>query len=436
MVFDKLFGWVKKKDADPDIPFGRYSDNNKSTEKVAKWTEAENLFREKKYPESVGAFFDYLCDDDQQNVIREKKDGVATFTLYQGSKLVRGEVGAEKVRAEVLLARMTDPATPVMRRLLEMNFNLYYSRYALRDDKIFVLFDTVIGDATPNKLYYGLKELATKADKQDDLLLNEFPLLEAVDTEHINPIPEGEKEVRYEFLQKWIRTTVNYISTLDQEKFSGGISYLLLTLVFRIDYLISPQGKVLSELEKIASAYYTKEDKSSPERNPAMTESFDKLLSKSKEEIFAQLFRSRYTFAIVPPHNLKSVSEAIDTALQNMVWYRDNNYPDMANKVMEYGISFCQYSYSLPKPLADLFRLFMQINYSDYFKALGFTTWYYDEEKNDFNEEEIRERIDAVTGYWKQKYPSLYFRTKKLKFDTLVNFNQSFLQETAQLNFE
>jgi hypothetical protein len=436
MVFDKLFGWVKKKDADPDIPFGRYSDNNKPVEKVNRWTDADNLFKEKKYAESMEAFFDYLCDESQQNVIKEKKGESTLFRLYQGSKLVRGEIDKEKVKAEVTMARMTDPATPVMRRLLEMNFNLYYSRYALKEDKIYMLFDTEIHNATPNKLYYGLKELATKADKQDDLLLSEFPSLAAIDTEHIDQMSTEEKEIRYEFLQKWIRTTLNYISTLDAEKFSGAISYLLLTLVFRIDYLVSPQGKVLSELEKIASAYYTKEDKSSPERNPSMIESFNRLAAKSREDIFAQLFRSRYTFAIVPPHNLKSVSEAIETALQNMVWYRDNNYPDIANKVMEYGFSFCQYSYSLPKPLTDLFRLFMQINYSDYFEALGYETQYYDEEKNEFNEDEIKERIDAVTGFWKLKYPSLSFKIKKLKFDTLVNFNQSYLQETALLNFE
>jgi hypothetical protein len=138
----------------------------------------------------------------------------------------------------------------------------------------------------------------------------------------------------------------------------------------------------------------------------------------------------------VPPHNLKAVGEAIETALQNMEWYRDNNYPDIANKVMEYGFSFCQYSYSLPRPLTDLFRLFMQVNYSDYFKALGFTTVYYEEERNEFNQDEIKERIESVIGYWKLKYPSLSYKIKKLKFDTLVSFNQSFLQETAQLNFE
>lgn len=436
MVFDKLFGWVKKKEEDPAILFGRYSDNNKSVEKVQKWTEADDLFRQKDYMKSIEAFFNYLCDDEQQNVALDKQENGIEFKIYQGSKLVRGKIDKQGISAEAVIARMPEPSNPVMRRLLEMNFHLYYSRYALKDNKIYLCFDTDIETATPNKLYYGLKELATKADKQDDLLIGEFGFLEPFDIDHITPIPEKEKEIKYQFLQKWIREILDYIDTLDSEKFSGGICYMLLTLVFRIDYLISPEGKILSELEKIAITYYNKDDRSSPDRAPLMIEGFKKLLAKPREEIFSQLFRSRYTFAIVVPHSLKSVGETIQTSLQNMTWYRDNNYPDIANKVMEYSFAYSQYAYSLPKPLSDLFRLFIQINYAEYFKALGFPTVYYEEDKNQFREEAIDGRIDSIIYFWKAKYPSLAFKTKKLKFDSLVSFNQSYLQEVSELNLE
>ena len=48
----------------------------------------------------------------------------------------------------------------------------------------------------------------------------------------------------------------------------------------------------------------------------------------------------------------------------------------------------------------------------------------------------LKTKSTAIVDLWKQKYPSLAFKTKKLKFDTLVNFNQSFLQEVSELNFE
>jgi hypothetical protein len=437
MVLDKLFGWVRRKEEDPPIQLGRYSDNNKSVQKVARWTDADNLFKEKEYLKSIEAFFDYLCDDEQANVAVMREDGVLKFLIYQGSVKAQGQVNDASVKAEIAIAGLKTSSVPVMRKLLEMNFNLFYTRYAIRENRVFIRFDTPLSSASPNKMYYGLKELATKADKQDDLLVAEFNALEHIDREHVINLPEEEKAIKHAYLQSWITETLDFIDTLDHEKFSGGISYLLLSLVFRIDYLITPEGRMLNELEKIATTYYSnKDDKSSAERNPQMIEGFRKLLKKPKEEIFDHLFRSKYTFAIVVPHNLKTVKETIETSLENMMWYRDNNYPDIANKVMEYGFAYNQYSYSLPKPLSDLFRLFMQVNYSRYFKDLGFKTSYFDEERNVFNQDEIEDHIESVVDYWKNKYSSLSFKTKKLKYDSLLSFNHSFLQEIASLNFD
>ena len=91
-MFGKLFGRGKKKEAaiEPAISFGRYSDNNKPVAKVNRWTDADNLFKEKKYPESLDAFFDYLRDDTVQNVVYERNGAEGRFHFYQGSKMVRG----------------------------------------------------------------------------------------------------------------------------------------------------------------------------------------------------------------------------------------------------------------------------------------------------------------------------------------------------------
>lgn len=435
-MLDKLFGRTKKKPVNPDISFGRYSDNNKTVEKVARWTTADTLFKQQEYHNSIEAFFDYLRDDAQQNVVLERGPGRGHFQLFQGSKVVRGEFDNERLQAEITLARMPQPSVPVMRRLLEMNFNLYYSRYALDNDRLCMRFDSDIRSANPNKLYYGLKELAIKADKLDDLLVQEFAALQTVDTEHIIEIPEAEKEVKYQFMISWIKDTLDYISSLDADKFSGGIAYLLLSLAFRIDYLLCPDGKLLNELEKIVDIYFRKDEKQTQERNQGMIEGFRKMSEKTKEEVFPFLFRSKHTFAIVAPQQHKAVADAIQGAAQNLAWYRDNNYPIIANKVVEYGLSFSQYSYSLPKPLSELFLLFMQVNYRDYFEALGFTVPYYDAAGNRFDPGAIRERIEEITGAWIAKYPKLLFRMEMLQFNNLVSFNTSFANEIAELNFD
>ena len=435
MVFDKLFGWKKKRKAVPDLKIGRYSDNNKTVEQVNRWTEADKLFREQQYHASLDAFFDYLRDDEVQNVVLERNEKEGRFSIYQGSKIVRGEFDETRLRAEVTLASMPEPSVPVMRRLLEMNFHLYYSRYALEDSRLCMRFDSDMRTANPNKLYYGLKELATKADKNDDLLVHEFSTLKPLDTEHIIPIPEEEKKIKFEYMQKWLKETLELVATLDPEKFSAGIAYLLLTLVFRIDFMITPEGKLMQELEKVVDKYYRKEEKTTADRNQQMIEALEKLKAKTYEEVNTSLFRSKYTFSIVSPQNQKTVSEAINGALQNMYWYRDNNYASIANQVMEYGLGYAQFSYSLPRPLTELFRLYMLVNHSDYFEALGFQP-VYKRSSNQFEEEEIEGGIEEIVRTWKKKHPRLEFNIKKLRFDNLIAFNQSFVTEVAQLNFE
>ncbi|HEU0063671.1 MAG TPA: hypothetical protein VFQ58_01525, partial [Flavisolibacter sp.] len=389
-MLEKIFSWSKKKpeeEAEPEIQFGRYSDNNKTIEKVEKWNHSEALFKEKKYQESIAAFFDYLKDDDVENVIHVKEGGKGKFRLYQGTKVINGYYDEKELVAETALAYMPQPSVPVMRRLLEMNFNLYYSRFAIDGDKIYMFFDSDIETANPSKLYYGLKELATKADKQDDLIVQDFTTLSPLETEHISDLTDEEKSIKLKYFKKWISDTLELISEIDADKYSGGIAYLLLSLAFRIDYLIIPEGKLLAELEKIVEVYFRKDDRPVTEKNQEMADCYQKMLLKDKAEFFPYLFRSKYTFSIVTPQNFKAIADAIYNANQNVNWYRENKLPEIAAQISEYGFSYCQYSYSLPRPLTELFHLFMMANYSKFFSELGYKDEYFNNETGQYNKE-------------------------------------------------
>lgn len=436
-MLDKLFGWGKKKTDSPGVPdivFGRYSDNNKPVGKISRWTDADTLFKEKKYMESFDALFDYLRDETEQNVVYERNGAEGRFHFYQGTKIVRGSFNNELLRAEVTLARMPQPSVPVMRRLLEMNFNLYYNRFALDHERLCMNFDSDIETASPSKLYYGLKELATKADKQDDLLVQDFIMLQSTDSEHIKAISPAEKEIKYEYLQKWIRQTLESISSVDAEKLSGANAYMLLALLYRIDYLVAPEGKLLSDLEKIGFIYFNKDERPVTEKNRDMAEEFKKILDKPREEIYSSFFRSKYTFSIVAPQQYKTIADSIHGANVNMAWYRDNNYPVIASQIIEYGFSYCQYSYSMPRVITELFHLFMLVNYPEYFVALGYKIAYYDPKTNEFARQGIIKKITDIQETWKDKFPLLDFKTQNLQFDSLVNFNYSFTTEIETLN--
>ena len=143
-----------------------------------------------------------------------------------------------------------------------------------------------------------------------------------------------------------------------------------------------------------------------------------------------------YTFSIVNPQNHKTIADAIYNANQNIGWYKENKQMKIAAQISEYGISYCQYSYSLPRPITEFYHLFMMVNYPEYFKELGYTKEYYNAEKNEFNQAAITEKIQNIENAWKEKYSNLSFKIDKLKFENLVSFNQSFTTEVEYLNLD
>jgi hypothetical protein len=223
-----------------------------------------------------------------------------------------------------------------------------------------------------------------------------LPALQTIDTEHIIEVPPEEKRIKFRWLQKWIDEAISYIKTLDADKFSGGIAYLLLALAYRIDYLITPEGKVLHDLEKLWKFILRKMKDRPIEKNRDMIAEFEKLKNRTKEEILATLYRSKHTFAIVSPQNYKAIADSIYNANQNIKWYSDNNYPLIAAQIAEYGIAYCQYSYSLPRPVTEFYHLFMMINHGEYFKELGFNSSYYNPQTRQFDTDKITDRIRQI----------------------------------------
>src|ERR1700674_5306936 len=109
------------------VKFGRFSDSFKPKPKVEAWDKSEKLFQEKKFLDSYEAFFDYVKDDEVNNVTYTRSDGKITFQLYQGSEIVRGTIGENKVIAEANIAEYEKPSVSFMRRLMEMNYSLFYT---------------------------------------------------------------------------------------------------------------------------------------------------------------------------------------------------------------------------------------------------------------------------------------------------------------------
>lgn len=429
-IFDRLFGPREEQTSQPDVRFGRYSDSYKTPENYSAWDEALEKFEKQDYLDSYWAFFHYLRDDYEDNVKFERNNGRIDFTLYQGSKKIIGYANDKKLKAEAKIAYTEDLNVGFMRRLIEQNFDLKYSRYAMDADRnISIVFDTYTLDGSPYKLYYALKELATNADKQDDLLLDEFEMLQPVETSHLIQLPEDEKEIKYQFICSKIEAVLTEVEEgkLKADQYPGGIAYLLLDLIYRLDYLTKPEGFMMELLERIHRLYFAQDGKTNIQKNQALCKELKKLKERPKEQLFHEMYRVKSTFGITNPVNHDRVVAFIDGELNNMDWYKDHQHWKIAMAVPGYVVGYCMFNYAVPKPDREFLHLYYQIIENTYFKKLGFSYNYYDEEANKLNKKNIKRAIDQIAANNKVRYPRLYPATGSLNFSSLPDFSKTYL---------
>ncbi|NVO01777.1 MAG: hypothetical protein HXX09_03675 [Bacteroidetes bacterium] len=437
--FSKMFSGSSETEnsnqSEPFVQFGRYTDCNKTKEQIQAWDDSVKLFGEKKYLDSFETFFKYIGDSEQENVKWTRNSDRVDFEITQGSKIIKGYADDTKVAAETTIAKYEKLSVAFMRSLMNLNYTNLYTRFALKDDLICLKFNSKLIDASPNKMYFSLKELATKADKQDDILTAEFSSLKSVDTDHLLQISDAEKEVKYKYLVKWIEDAMARIKELDEDKFSGAISFILLKLSVKIDYLISPEGALLEDFLKMQRIYFAHDEKSGIEKNRNIIEEYDKIIQKPKEEITKDLYNVKATFAVVAPSNHKEVYEFILNEIENTTWYINNNYPDIVLVIYEYITAYCLSNFGLFKPSNQYFHLLMNVLNPDYFNELGFKTAYYNQENGQLNQSLIEQRIKEITNKGKAVYGKLEFNLTNLDYSSLQKFSFSYLNEITYLNF-
>jgi hypothetical protein len=437
--WEKIFGnKSEQKISEPHIQFGRYSDSYKEKAQYEAWDESLKQFEEENYLESYKIFFKYLRDEKEDNVRWVDENGGIRFEILQGSKRLSGFADARQLKAVARIAHAKELSVAFMRRLVESNYSLDYTRYALDDDNNLVIkFDSSTLDCSPYKLYYALKEAAINADKQDDLLLDEFAtLLEPLDFGSVKEISEVEKDVKYRFIKENIESVFAEIDkgSLSAEKYPGGISYLLLSAVYKIDFLTSPEGFLMETVERIHRSYFDTDGKTSLQKNVAIRKELEKVLLRSEEVLKSELYATTSTFGILSPNQHETLVTLIDGELPNMDWYEENKHTKIALSVPGYIVGNALFNYALPKPMKELLELYYRISESAFFKGLGFSPLYFEAQKETFDQKEIKNALRKIVDTNKEKYPNLSPDFATLDFKNPCRFARTYLMMIRNLD--
>ena len=438
-VLRKLLGGLFKSESEkhdqPNIKFGRYNDAYKSKEKYDSWDQGLDLFDKKEYEKAYLSFFDYLNDEEEQNVNHWKENGQLHFEIFHGSKRTKGVIDENGIYAESKIAISESLNVGFLRKLVEQNYLLKYSKYALdENDDLVIVFHSGSIDGSPYKVYYGLKELALNADKQDDLLIDEFEMLKPYNDGHIEELPEDEKDTKYQYLITEIEKVFHEIDhgTLKGDKHPGGISYLLLDLCYRLDYLIKPEGFVMEQLEKVHRTFFANDGRNAAQKNLAIRKEYQVILDRSKEQVLLEFYNVSSTFGITAPADHDRLVGLIDGELGNMKWYVEHKHETIARSIPGYIVSYSLFNYAIPLPDRELLHLYMMVTQYPYFQDLGYKTDFIVNGK--LVKREIEFAINRIVARNKGSYPKLKPNFKLLNYDSLTKFCHSYLMMIRELN--
>lgn len=435
-LISKIFG-KRNQHEDPKIMFGRYSDSYKSDDKYESWDQAIAAFEKKAYKECYLKFFEYLRDDQTNNVNITNQNEKVSFELFQGSKKIVGEIANDKIIAEAKIALSEENEIGVLRKLIEMNFNLKYCRYALdRDENITIVFNSYFMDCSPYKLYYALKEISTHADKQDDILMSEFDSLEEVNTGHIRKIADQEIRIKYDFLMKRLNEVLDRFENgkLNKIKYPGGKSFDLLDVVYKLDFLLKPEGVTMQTFENIHKEFFKQNSVSAHQKNEFIVKNLKELIKTPYEEFAEEIYEVLSTFGVTSPTSFDQYKNFASGELENFNWYVENQYDIVARAIPSYIVGYSLFNYSLPKPLSELMHLFYVITEQEFFNDLGFNYDYTENEK--INKSRIKAKLKSIKNDNKANYPKFNPKIDQIDFSSMTSFATSFLKMTLTLNME
>jgi hypothetical protein len=371
--FKKIF--EAKKQVLPKIQFGRYTDHYKPRSKNIFWDQALNLHEKKDYIGSIKAFLDYLRDDEINNVTYTKEAGIIRFSIYQGSKIVKGFANQDSFFAEVKLAKSLKQDLGVYRLLLEENYMLQYCTFALdSEDNITLTMHSEYEDASPYKLYYGLKELAIRADKRDDIFIEKFDTLVAIHNGEIIELSEKEMQLKYDFYLSETKMTFDLIER-DYDKlrnYPALITYIILSSTYSIDYLLKPEGGTMELIDKINDIGINQKFISPEVKVKELIKLFKKMTVRSKEDLAKELYETKSTFGTMNSGNYLRLREMVETDMQHYNWYFENGLGKYAQFIPLYISAYLLYSYAMPKPVKKYLELILRLYHNSFFTNLGF----------------------------------------------------------------
>ena len=435
--FDRLFNHATV--AKPQLHhFGRSINAQLHPDEHQLFNQAAESFQEGKIVEAYEHYLHSLENFDgersNENVTLYYEEETLHFTLYQGSSVIHGVVTDKTFEAHSVITERGLMNVAIKRHILERNDQLTYVRYYTHGDflQLKVYLDNTT--MTPQKIFYPLRELALNADYEKEYIHYQFKQSQLTEVEHLREIDEGELQIKYDAMQKWIADCQKELTQLPSNDNISTVSFTLLSLLFQIDYLLVPHKEIMQEIFEKVNSFFTSDERLVEQKNDELLTFIKKLQKLEFKEFAANFYKAQYTFSPMEHTTSEELNQFIEASLEKFRWFRQHRYEHVATTLSRYIPLYILYNYGIHPSYRSLLHLLVEIQHSDFFLSLGYKAMY-DEAEKRFNKDAITTAINDAIAPYQEQFIHLEPFGKTLNYTTLEEFSHSFYLQLKNLNY-
>ncbi len=386
------------------------------------------------YSNFLNSLENFNGEESTGNIKVEHDENTLHFELIQGITRIIGTVTKETIDAYCLITKADSLHVAVKRRLLERNYEMTYSRFHVKDGQAVLKIHLDNKTMTPQKVFFPLRELALNADYEKEFIASEFDKNSLLDMEHVTPLDDEEKELKFRFMKSWIEECDEGIKRLPSNDNTGMIAFTSLTLLLQIDYLLVPKLQVGRKITERIADYFNNDEKLIETKNADLLNYIATLAAMEYETFAPQLYTTPMTFSPMERTTHEEVSLFIEETLNKIRWYKNNRYHHIIPTIYRYIALHLLYNYGLHPSLQALLHLVVEVQHTTFFNALGYDVLYHEEQQK-FEKRQITARIEEALEPYQKQYKELNAFGNELDYSSPESFNHSFYTQIKHLNY-
>ncbi|HPN69715.1 MAG TPA: hypothetical protein PLZ32_09350, partial [Saprospiraceae bacterium] len=340
--------------------------------------------------------------------------------------VISGIANQDGFYASAKLVKLTQYDEQLFESLLKENYHLRYTKFALdEEDHLILIFFTAHVNASPQFLYRGLRELALLSDTRDDIIIADYDFAIPVNMEVIRKASKVELDLKFNYFNDILQEVKNIfdVEKLSKKDHPGIYAYVLLAAVFKLDYLVKPEGKILETIIEVHRIFYHTPfliDK----KIELMYQQFLRLTDYDRKRFEIEIYDTISTFGILQHCNREKIIDILYGELHQAEWYITNGYPEQAKAITDYAVGYLLYSFEISEEFRPWLHLYYEITEHRFFSKMGFK--FKSSDGVSLKKKTILKRIDEIKNTL-PKTENEFQKSVNLKYESVEEFAFSYL---------